>query len=443
MERRKFLSGLAATGAAATTAWQSLGGLTAPRATSPVAAPVSKIGRYGLVELRDHFRRQLLEETIPFWDKSGVDREFGAYFRPDPKTGTLLTTEKDLYSQGRILWLFARFYNRYGGAARHLEAARQGMRALVDHARLADGHWGTLYTRDWKTKSGFFDIYADIYMVLGLQEYFRATGDAEALRMAVETSYKACEAFLAPHYQGGGHGPAYEPGIKRLGTWVHFLFPLTLLLEQTKDEGLERLARMSVRRILRDHWRRDKGFAWECLDAGFQPYSEDYLSVLPGDDPLAFHQLSGWHSIQGAFKVMLEALRVGSREMFREGMEFGWRTLELHWIDGPLGGLGNFAGEAALRRKEPQAPPPPYSLYDAFVFCLMAFEHTLAAEAAGWFDRMFALAQAMPGGINNGSLTLHEPRGIMFCLEILDRIIARGGRASDFFSDRPAEPATR
>lgn len=439
MERRTFLSGLAASGAVASAAWK--GGGSAPRRLTPAGGPVSKIGRYGLVELRDHFRRQLLDETIPLWDKSGVDREFGAYFRPEPVTGKISTTDKDLYSQGRILWLFSRFYNRYGRAARHLEAARQGCQALVEHARLPDGHWGTLYTRDWKTKSGFFDIYADIYMILGLQEYYRAGGDAAALRMAVETSYKACEAFLAPHYQGGGHGPAYEPGIKRLGTWVHFLYPVTLLLEQTRDEGLERLARMSVRRILRDHWRRDKGFAWECLDAGFEPYSDDYLSAIGGDDPQAFHHISGWHSIQGAFKVMLEALRVGSREMFREGLEFGWRTLELHWIDGPRGGLGNFAGEAALRRKEPQAPPPPYSLYDAFVFCLTAFEHTLAPEAAAWFDRAFTLAQGMPGGINNGSLTLHEPRGIMTCLEILDRMIARGGRASDFFSNAPGAPA--
>lgn len=443
MERRTFLSGLAAAGAAASRAWRAPGGEASPRTQGRLEAPVTKIGRYSLTELREHFRRELLEETIPLWDAYGIDREYGAYYRPEAKTGRVASTDKDLYSQGRILWIFARLYNRYGGASRHLEAARQGMKALVEHARLPDGHWGTLYTRDWKTKSGFFDIYADIYMILGLQEYHRASGDEDALRMAVETSYKACEAFLAPHYQGGGHGPAYEPGVKRLGTWVHFLFPLTLLLEQTKDEGLERLARMCVRRILRDHWRRDKGFAWECLDAGYQPYSEDYLSVLPGADPLAFHHLSGWHNIQGAFKVMLEALRAGSREMFREGMAFGWRTLELHWVDGPRGGLGNFAGEAALRRKEPQAPPPPYSLYDVFLFCLLAFEHTLAADAEAWFDRAFTLAQAMPGGINNGSMTLHEPRGIMFCLEILDRMIARGGRASDFFQDAPGAPAVR
>lgn len=39
-------------------------------------------------------------------------------------------------------------------------------------------------------KEGIFDIYADIYMVLGLQEYHKATGDEEAKKLAIATSYK-------------------------------------------------------------------------------------------------------------------------------------------------------------------------------------------------------------------------------------------------------------
>ena len=42
---------------------------------------------------------------------------------------------------------------------------------------------------------------------------------------------------------GQGHGPFYEPGIKRLGTWVHLLFTLTQFLSHTADERMERIAR--------------------------------------------------------------------------------------------------------------------------------------------------------------------------------------------------------
>jgi hypothetical protein len=273
-------------------------------------------------------------------------------------------------------------------------------------------------------KNGFFDIYADIYMVLGLAEYYKASGDEESLMQAIETSYLVNETVLAPHYQGQGHGPFYEPGIKRLGTWVHFLFPLTLLLSYKADEGLERIARMCVRNIIERHWNREEGFAYEYLNDKFEPYSDDYLSDYKGPHDYT-HYISGWHSIQGAWKVMFEALRVGAEEMFRDGLEFGLQTLKGHFEEKEDCRLMEFENEEMWRRKQGNDLKPYYALYDVFVFCLLAVEHTQSAEAAAWFEKTFSCAMGKPEKFKEGSLTLHEPRAIMFCLQILDRMIAR------------------
>ena len=395
---------------------------------------VTQIGKWSLDELRRHFQKQLTEDVIAFWERYGLDREYGGYLRPDKKDKIHKTTDKDLYSQGRLLWLFSYLYNNFGRQAKHLEAAQQGKEALVKHCRVGGGHWGTLYTRDWKMKEGFLDIYADIYMVLGLQEYFRATGDEEAKKVAIETAYAANEVILAPHYLGVGHGPAYEPGVKRLGTWVHFLFPLTQLLSQTSDEGLERIARFCVRNILTRHWQRDKGFAWECLDHRYEPYSADYLSRWVKDYDWA-HQILGWHSIQGAFKVMLEALRIGSREMFLDGMELGFQTLRTHWTSKGDGGFQEFDSAENLRKGIGKMEPDA-AMYDYLLFTLIAVEHTLSPDAVEWFERIYAAVLKRPEGIFTGSLTLHEPRGVMFATQILERLIARGGKASGFFNAR-------
>lgn len=391
---------------------------------------LTKIGKWSLDELLALYRKQLQEDTIGFWEGYGIDHEHGGYLRPDKRTKTYPTTDKDLYSQGRLLWLFSYLYNHFGREAKHLEAARQGKQALLEHCRVEGGHWGTLYTRDWKLKQGFYDIYADIYMVLGLQEYFRATGDEEAKTLARETAYAVTKVILSPDYLGAGHGPAYEPGIKRLGTWVHLLFPLNQFLAHSPDEGLERIARFCVRNILTRHWQSEKGFAWECLDHQYQPFSNDYLSRWVADYDWA-HQILGWHTVQGAYKVMLEAVRIGNKEMFRDGLDVGFRTLRAHWSGAGQGGPVEFDGLEGLAKRHSK-PEPDAAIYDYLLFTLLAIEHTLSPEAIDWFERMYAAVLRRPEGIFTGSLTLHEPRGVMFGVQILERIIQRQGRASGF-----------
>lgn len=394
--------------------------------------PIQKIGRWPLDEIRSRFEKELETDVIAYWDKYGVDREYGGYLKADKKTGAYTATDKDLYSQGRILWIYSYLYNHFGRNPAHLEAARQGKDALVKHALLPNGHWGTLYARDWTMKQGLFDIYADIYMILGLAEYFKASGDEEAYRLAVRTSYVANEMILAPSYQGQGHGPFYEPGIKRLGTWVHFLFPLTLLLQYRSEEGLEPIARMCVRNMVQYHWDRKEGFAYECLDHLYKPYPVDYLSRFNERADYREGFISGWHSIQGAYKIMLEALRVESREMFEDGLEFGFQIFKTHWKDSEPCGFNDFKDVEDVRKGRGVPSPADSAIYDFLLFSLLAIEHTLSPQANACFDRAYSCALSRPQGIFNGSLTLHEPRGVMLSLQILDRLIQRGGRASGF-----------
>lgn len=400
------------------------------------AEPIQKIGPWPLREIRAHFQKELETDVIAFWEKFGVDTQYGGYLRADKRTGTYPTTDKDLYSQGRILWVFSYLYNNFGRRPEHLAAARQGKEALVKHARLPDGHWGTLYARDWTMKQGFFDIYADIYMVLGLAEYFKATGDEDAWRLAVRTSYVISEKILSPSYQGQGHGPFYEPGIKRLGTWVHFLFPLTLLLQYKSEEGLEPIARMCVRNMIQCHWDRKGGFAYECLDQLYRPYPIDYLSRFDQKHNYRNTYISAWHSIQAAYKIMLEALRLKSREMFADGLAFGYQIFKTHWKDSPPCGFYDFADADELRQGRGIVSTADSAIYDFLVFSLLAVEHTLSPLAIECFEKAYSCALSRPEGIFTGSLTLHEPRGVMFMIQILDRLIERGGRASGFLEAR-------
>ena len=391
------------------------------------AGPPSRLAGQSLAELREFHRRELFNEYIALWDKSGIDWQYGGFFPEANVAGDpTKDTSKEMYYQGRGLWVFSYIYNHFERHERHLKAARLAREFLVSHCRDSKGYWISHFTRDGKPLQPSTNIYGDIYMVLGLAEYYRAAGGAENLDLAVETAYGVMERVVSPAYQHlAGHGSSHEPGTKRLGTWQHFLNSLTPLLVLRNDEGVANIARMCVRNIMERHWRPEYGVMLEHLDDRFEPFRAD---------PQQNHRLvSGWHSIQAAWMSMDEALRRGHRPMFREALEMGRQTMEKCWVEGK-----RFSG--LVDRSSPEQAPvePPKlagiasgALDDALVFCLMAIEHTDEAWAYNWYDKVFAAGYRYPEHWRRRCL-LHHPRRLFLSIQILDRIIARGGRPSDF-----------
>ena len=97
---------------------------------------LTKIGKRTPEEVRDIFKREFYEKTLPLWKKDGVDWEYCGYSTSLPvkfsdaagwpyidATGTIISTNKQLYHQGRILWLFSYFYNHIESDEYYLRAA--------------------------------------------------------------------------------------------------------------------------------------------------------------------------------------------------------------------------------------------------------------------------------------------------------------------------------
>lgn len=439
MKRRKFLSSFSAHTIALSytgTAWamgekrngENYG------VSSNKPDTLTHIGKRTLEEIRDVFKEELYEKTIPLWKEKGVDWKYGGYLPHIDDKGNITKTNKQLYYQGRILWLYSYFYNNFDRNEYHLRAAKAGYDFLTKYCMAENYDWYTEVTREGKPVTKFYDIYAGIYMILGLGEYYRATGKDEARELAVKSSYRVTEIILSPHYQAQGHGPWYEPGTKRLGTWLHLLNALTPLLRYTEDKGIEKIARMCVRYMLKYHWQPELGLAYETLQPDFTPHPDDFFI---DEEERATQNQSRWvnnfHTMEAAWMIMDEALRVGNREMFKAGMEFGRSHLEKCWVerDGEQG---------IIQFLRPDDPDPlaerdickPYVFREIFVLLLLALEHTQEKWAIDWFDRSFSYACEKPLEWPWRD-TLHQPRGVMFCLEILNRMIERGGRVSEFF----------
>jgi len=107
-------------------------------------------------------------------------------------------------------------------------------------------------------------------------------------------------------------------------------------------------------------------------------------------------------------------------------------VFKTHWKEGEPCGFYDFLSADDLRRGRGIQSKADSAIYDFIVFALMAVEHALSPEAVACFEKAFSCALSRLEGVYTGSLTLHEPRGVMFSLQIIERLLERGGRASEF-----------
>jgi N-acylglucosamine 2-epimerase len=376
---------------------------------------IDRLAGKSLQELRDFHQRELDVDYLGFWKDHGIDWKDGGVmpYRELMKGMPYLARHyylKQMYFQGRGLWTFSYLYNHFGHNERHLEIARRTKEFIYKYARNADGTWASELTPEGKVVQGQSDIDGDFYVALGLTEYYKATGDEEALQTALDTIYAVNKKILAPDfmYYGAWDIEVCEPGTKFLGVWLHFLNTLIPVAVVTKDPRVERIAQTCVRNIVDHHWRPELGQFIEKLDANFNP--------LPGNRSDAL-----WHSVQSAWMCMNEGLRTGDRGLFLDAMEMGRKQLDRAY--------------AEFAKIDIQAPiedlPRWGPLEDYMLFNLVTLEHIHAPWALVWFDKFFKFAYQRPDRFEQYDL-LHQPRRLFFSIQILDRMIARQGRVSDF-----------
>ncbi len=219
-------------------------------------------------ELPEHareFKTQLAEKILPYWYDTAQDTERGGYLLSDDLKGKKPPTEKQLVSQTRMIWGFSHAHLKGFSDARrnYLKAAEQGYRFLLDH--FLDRQYGGYY---WKTDlSGAVRndtklLYGESFVIYALVEYYRAGGDKEALRHAMDL-YQLLQARAYDRKNGGwmehfqrDWQPMLKPelsrevevpGYKSANAHLHLMESLTELYDATRDQAVKKSLAEAVR----------------------------------------------------------------------------------------------------------------------------------------------------------------------------------------------------
>lgn len=121
-------------------------------------------------------RDTLLDDVIPFWTRYSVDREYGGFLTLLDRKGEVYGTDKAVWLQGRIGWLFAKLYNDVEARDEWLELSRHAVDFLLKHAFDTDGRMFFLLDRSGRPVRKRRYLFSENFAIIALAEYGKASG---------------------------------------------------------------------------------------------------------------------------------------------------------------------------------------------------------------------------------------------------------------------------
>ncbi len=377
------------------------------------------------------YRQELLESVIPFWLRHSLDREFGGYFTCLDREGEIYDTRKYVWLQGRGAWTFSKLYNEVEKRQEWLDAARSIVDFLRRHAFDPKGRCYFSLTREGLPAFYQRKPYAAVFVVLGLLEYAKATGDKLYRREAIELFWRIHGWIEKPSLLGR---PALD-GAPHMTQLADALVLVSMAMEIAAVDSDPR-----YKRVIAD-----------CLDGAFAHYDPARRIFLenagPGITALPEGRLfCPGDSIETAW-FLLHALEFHPNEERKAALlDSIERALELGW-DKHSGGLYYFMDIEGLPTLQLESSmklwwPHTEAIYALILawsltgedrwarwlervdrYAFLHFSDTKHGEWFGYCDRQGNLTHTLKG--NNYKGCFHVPRALLLSVQRIERTLAK------------------
>lgn len=271
-----------------------------------------------LVELKDFYRNQLLNDTIPFWFPRSVDRQYGGYLLMRDADGSLIDDDKAVWIQGRAAWLMATLYNTIEPKEEWLVAAKSGIDFLNRYCFDADGQMFFHVTRDGKPLRKRRYFFSETFAVIANAAYAKAAADEQAADKARELFtncilYVSGEKKLPPKFTGT------RPS-KGIGVPMIMINTAQQLRETIGDPRCDNYITKWIQEI-------EEFFVKDDIRCVMEQVAPDGRII----DYIDGRTLNPGHAIEGAWFILHEAIY---RNNDQDLIDLGCRMLDYMWERG-------------------------------------------------------------------------------------------------------------
>ncbi|MDG2381769.1 MAG: AGE family epimerase/isomerase [Pirellulaceae bacterium] len=266
--------------------------------------------------LLNTYREGLLNDTVPFWIRTAVDRQHGGFITSLDRDGSVIDTDKGMWQQGRFTWLLAHLYNQVEARPEWLELATHGIDFIRQHGFDADGRMWFHLTREGAPLRKRRYAFTEAFTIMAFAEYARATNDD---RMA-ENAIQLFERYQAFRQQPTGPNK-FEPTrpMKSMGGPMITLSICQVLRAAIDWPQANRFIDQSIDEIEQDFVKPDREVVMESVGPEGQIYDHfDGRTLNPG------------HAIEGAWFIMHE----GKHRADPQLIQLGTQMLEWMWHRG-------------------------------------------------------------------------------------------------------------
>lgn len=264
------------------------------------------------------YRDGLLNDTLPFWTRYGVDREYGGFITALDRDGSVLDTDKSIWFQGRFTWVLATLCRTVEARPEWLELARSGVRFLRRHGFDRDGRMFFQVTREGRPLRKRRYVFSECFAAIALAAYSRVSGDTSAAEQAAEllkliVRHTTTSGLLEPKVN-----PATRP-MKGLALPMILLHVAQELRDLIADPGCDAMIDRYIAEIERDFVKPELGAVVETVGPG-----GEVLDHFDG------RMLNPGHAIECAWFILREA----KHRRYPRLVRLGTQMLDWMWERG-------------------------------------------------------------------------------------------------------------
>lgn len=381
--------------------------------------------------LAEQYKKELLDNVLPFWLEKSQDKEYGGYFTCLDRKGNVYDTDKFIWLQGREVWMFAMLYNKVEKNPEWLKCAVQGGEFLKKYGHDGNYNWYFALTREGKPLVEPYNIFSYTFATMAFGQLSIATGNQEYADIAKKTFDIVLSKIDNPKGKWNKACPATR-SMKGFALPM-ILCNLALEIEPLLEKSfLETTIETCLHEVLEVFYRPELGLIVENVSA-----EGELLDNFDG------RLLNPGHAIEAMWFIMDLGVRLNRKDLIEKAVKIALQEVEYGW-DQEYGGIFYFMDRLGHPVQQLEWDQKLWWVHiETLITMLKGYQLTGSQECLKWFERVhdyvwthFAdkdypewfgylnrqgeVLLPLKGGKWKGCF--HVPRGLYQCWQILEKL---------------------